>query len=204
MKRFLYGLVGSLLLTGSFAQAQNTSDTSGYQITATVAPFSNTQLYLGSYYGKYKTLTDSAITDAQGKAVFKGAKKLDKGIYFLVSPEKTILFEVLMDDKQHFSIDADTSNVDKVVFTGSEDNTSFQNYTRFLSEHVPQITALKTSLQSAKTRADSAKIEAQLQQQDAQLTSYRQNIMEKDPTSMLGFVFQNGKATRSAHFHQSQ
>ncbi len=193
MKRFLCGLMGSLLLASSFAQNTKTTDNGGYQITATVLPFSNAQLYLGSYYGKYKTLADSAVTDANGTAVFKGAKKLDKGIYFLVSPSKSILFEVLMDDKQHFSVKADTSHIESVVFTGSEENTAFQNYTKFLSQHVPAITALKTQLQSAKTKADSAKIQADLQKQDEVLTSYRNNIIKNDSASMLSLFFKTVK-----------
>ncbi len=194
MKRFLYGLMGSsLLFVSSFAQNTKTTDTAGYQITATVLPFANTQLYLGSYYGKYKTLADSAVTDASGTAVFKGDKKLDKGIYFLVSPQKSILFEILMDDAQHFSLKADTSHVENVVFTGSEDNTAFQNYTKFLSQHVPAITSLKVSLQSAKTKADSAKINADLQVQDNELNAYRQNIISRDSASMLALFFKSVK-----------
>ena len=193
MKRCLYGLMGSLLFFGSFAQTTNTADAGGYQITATVLPFTHTQLYLGSYYGKYKTLADSAVTDAAGTAVFKGAKKLDKGIYFLVSPQKSILFEVLMDDKQHFTVKGDTAHVENVVFTGSEENTSFQNYTKFLSAHVPTITALKTSLAGAKTAKDSATINADLQKQDDALNVYRQNIILHDSASMLALFFKTVK-----------
>lgn len=193
MKRFLYGLMGSFIFLGSFAQSTKTTDLGGYQITATVLPFVKTQLYLGSYYGKYKTLADSAITDATGTAVFKGSKKLDKGIYFLVSPQKSILFEVLMDDSQHFSIKADTAHIESIVFSGSEENTSFQNYTKFLSQHVPAITALKTSLQNTKTKNDSAKINADLQKQDDALTTYRENIIKNDSASMLALFFKTVK-----------
>ena len=133
------------------------------------------------------------MTDASATAVFSGAKKLDKGIYFLVSPQKSILFEILMDDKQHFSVTADTNHPDKVTFTGSEENTKFQNYTAFLSQHVPAITALKSSLQQAKTKADSTSVLAELQKQDNALTSYRQNIIAHDSASMLALFFKTVK-----------
>ncbi len=194
MKRILYGLFSSLLFLSSFAQKTKTyTDTSGYQIKAIVHPFTNTQLYLGSYYGKYKTLADSAITDANGTAIFKGAKKLDKGIYFLVSPQKSILFEVLMDDKQHFTVVADTAHLESVTFTGSEENITFQNYTKFLGQHVPAITALKTSLQNAETKADSAKIDTDLKKQDDALTAYRNNVIKNDSASMLALFFKTVK-----------
>ncbi len=190
MKRFLCECVCFLLFINSFAQTKTAAVAkNGYEITATITPFSNVQLYLGSYYGKYKTLADSAMADANGTVVFKGAKKLDKGIYFLVSPQKSILFEILMDDKQHFSIKADTAHADNIVFTGSEENTAFQNYTKFLSQHVPEINNLKVSLQGAKTKEDSGKITADLQKQYDLLTAYRQNVMKTDSASMLALFF---------------
>src|SRR3982750_2908527 len=139
-----------MLVTGATAQTSKKSttatDPSGYNITATVAPFKNAWLYLGTYYGKYKTLADSAMADGNGTAVFKGTKKLDQGIYFLVSPDKAILFEMLMDDKQHFSVKADTAHSESISYTGSEENTNFQNYTKFLAQHVPALTKLQAQL----------------------------------------------------------
>ena len=194
MKRILCGVMSLMILLTSFAQTTKTTvPDKGYEITATVTPFSNARLYLGSYYGKYKTLADSAMTDVNGTVVFKGPKKLDKGIYFLVSPQKSILFELLMDTKQHFTVKADTAHPDNIVFTGSEENTAFQNYTKFLSQHVPAINNLKASLQNAKTREDSAKINTDLQKQDDALTAYRQNVMKNDSASMLALFFKTVK-----------
>src|SRR5881227_2927836 len=97
IQRLVCAGVALLTLVSATAQSPKKSttatDSQGYNITATVAPFKNALLYLGTYYGKYKTLADSAMADANGTAVFKGANKLDKGIYFLVSPDKAILFE---------------------------------------------------------------------------------------------------------------
>ena len=156
IQRFVCAGVALLMLVSATAQTTKKStpaaDTQGYNITATVAPFKNTLLYLGTYYGKYKTLADSAMADANGTAVFKGDKKLDKGIYFLVSPEKAILFEIMMDDKQHFSVKADTAHNESVSFTGSEENTNFQNYTKFLAQHVPALTKLQAQLKGADKR----------------------------------------------------
>src|SRR5438132_10037061 len=101
------------MLVSAMAQttkkSTTTADTQGYNITATVAPFKNTWLYLGTYYVKYTTLADSAMADANGAAVFKGDKKLAKGVYFLVSSDKAIFFEIMMDDKHHFRVQAYTS-----------------------------------------------------------------------------------------------
>ena len=66
----------------------------GYEIKVTT-DYKNVQLYLGNYYGKRKLLADSAMADGKGTAIFKGEKKLPQGIYFVVSPQRVILFELL-------------------------------------------------------------------------------------------------------------
>ncbi|WP_448980064.1 hypothetical protein, partial [Klebsiella pneumoniae] len=85
-----------LLVVAADAQVPKTSP-SGYRIPITITPLKNTKVYLGSYFGKSMTLVDSAKIDANSKGVFQGSKKLTGGIYFVVSPSYTILFELLMD-----------------------------------------------------------------------------------------------------------
>src|SRR5439155_5650763 len=85
------------------AVAQNTKETvkksstadSSYNIHATITPFKNCWMYLGSYYGKNKILVDSAWFNEKSEANFKGNTKLTGGIYFFVSPSHTLLFEIL-------------------------------------------------------------------------------------------------------------
>ncbi len=190
----MYCYLALLMISGAAAQTKNNlavSDTGGYKITATVAPFKNTLLYLGSYYGKYKTLADSAMTDATGTAVFKGSKKLDGGIYFLVSPDKAILFEILMDDKQHFTIKADTAHNENISFAGSAENTGFQNYTKFLSQHVPALTRLQAALKDAKTKGDTTRVQGDITKENNALNSYREAVIKSNPGSMLALFFKS-------------
>lgn len=193
--RLVCACVALLMMIHATAQSNTApaTDTAGYHITATVAPFKNVQLYLGSYYGKYKTLTDSAMADASGTAVFKGNKKLNGGIYFIVSPDKTILFEVLMDDKQHFAIEADTANLENIRFSGSEENTNFQNYTRFLAQHVPALTRLQEELAGATAKSDSVRIQGEIFKENNTLSAYREEIINKNPQSMLALFFKSIK-----------
>ena len=83
----------------------------GYNIRLILKPYTNSQVYLAYYYGKVKAIADSAVLDANSSAVFKGKEKLPGGIYFVVSPKKEILFEVLIDKQQNFSITGDTANL---------------------------------------------------------------------------------------------
>lgn len=165
----------------------------GYNIPITLSPYKNTWIYLGNYFGKYKNLSDSAWVNEKSEGVFKGEKKLPQGIYFVVSPAKYLLFEFLMDKEQHFSLAADTTNLNKFTIKGSTDNQLFQDYTYFLADKSPVIMGLQQSLSTAKTAKDSAAIRKELVKSNEELETYRQNIIKNHATSMLAGFFQTMK-----------
>src|ERR1700722_19464791 len=102
----------------------------GYSIRLHLKPYTSGKVYLGYYYGKIKALADSAQINSNSDGIFSGKGRLPGGVYFIVSPSRAILFELLIDSQQHFSIAADTTNLPaSIVFTGSSDNTVFQAYT---------------------------------------------------------------------------
>src|ERR1700749_2402849 len=104
MKNILVALAASLCLLNAYPQ-------SGYSIHLHLKPYTGGKVYLGYYYGKIKALADSAMLSPAGEGVFTGKEKLTGGVYFIVSPNRTILFELLMDSTQHFTVSADTTNM---------------------------------------------------------------------------------------------
>ena len=188
-----------ILLTTLAATAQNKTvkktaaqvakTTTGYNIPITLTPFKNTWVYLGCYFGKYKNLSDSAWLNEKSQGVFKGKGKLPKGIYFAVSPQKYLLFEFLMDKDQNFSIKADTTNLSNVIITGSPDNQMFQEYTKFLAEKTPLLTALQKQLADAKTARDSGALKTTMTKANKELQDYRESFSKAHPTSMLANFF---------------
>ncbi len=196
---FIMGMVAITCLT-SVAQTKKPTATittkdnpEGYSIPITLSPYKNTWIYLGNYFGKYKNLSDSAWVNEKSEGVFKGEKKLPQGIYFVVSPAKYLLFEFLMDKEQHFSLAADTTNLNKFTIKGSIDNQLFQDYTYFLAEKSPAIMGLQQNLSSAKTAKVSAAIRKDLVSANNQLEEYRQNIIKNHANSMLAGFFQTMK-----------
>jgi hypothetical protein len=55
--------------------ATKTASTSPVNIPLTLKPYTKVWVYIGCYYGKGKTLTDSVFLDENSKGVFKPAKK---------------------------------------------------------------------------------------------------------------------------------
>src|SRR5579871_2864157 len=135
MRKILLSLVTLLCLLKAHPQ-------SGYSIRVHLKPYTGGKVYLGYYYGKIRALADSAQLSATGDGVFSGKERLPGGVYFVVSPSRAVLFELLLDSIQHFSIAADTTDLPaSVTFTGSPDNEVFQTYTRYTASKGKEITA---------------------------------------------------------------
>lgn len=184
MKRILFPV---LILCALASSAQ----TGGYAIKVSVKPWKNSFLYLGYHYGKMKALADSVMLDANGNGTFKGAKPLPGGIYFLVSPKKEILFELLIDKPQQFSVSADSSLLPNgVVYTGSPDNTLFQQYGRFANSTGQAISMVQSELPKAKTAKDSAAVTARIKILADKMQNYRDSICKKNPGTLLTALLQ--------------
>jgi len=197
MKHIIPFFVFVLMLQSLEAQNKNTVHstpalTSGKQISITLTPLKNCWVYLGSYYGKGKALVDSAYLNDKSIGVFKG-NKLTGGVYFIVSPQMTIQFELLMDSKQQFNIVGDTLQKEKVIITGSEDNDLFKEYLKYSSEKGKLMQAQETAYHQSKTNADSTKYKNLIIQGDKELQGYRDNLIKKYPNSLLAMLFNTMK-----------
>jgi Domain of unknown function (DUF5106)/Thioredoxin-like len=188
MSKILFSLAVCLLLIHE-AQSQN-----GYNIHLHLKPYTSGKVYLGYYYGKIKALADSAQLNASGDGLFSGDNRLPGGVYFIVSPNRAILFELLIDSQQHFSVSADTTNLPgSVSFTGSPDNLVFQTYTRYTAEKGRAITADQAALASARKVGDSAAVRSnreKIRQLNDDINKYREELGRKYPTSLLATLFQ--------------
>jgi thiol-disulfide isomerase/thioredoxin len=183
------------LITFSFAQLKKASTATTSKLNATVAspaiisltlkPYKNCWIYIGSYYGKGKTLVDSVFVDDDSKGVFKPAKKYTPGIYFVVSPKMAIQFEFLMDEKQHFSITADTLNRTEPVIKGSPDNDLFSKYSAFSVTKGKLIADLSDKFKKASTKTDSTSLRNEIISENKALQEYRDSLTKKNPNSLL-------------------
>ncbi|QEC68604.1 redoxin domain-containing protein [Panacibacter ginsenosidivorans] len=194
MKNFIAFFI--LLYTCNNALSQNTAaktvvSKDGYKIDATIKPYKNCWVYLGNYYGKNKVLADSAHFDENSHGIFKGQNKLPKGIYFFVTPAHSLLFEILMDDAQHFTIVADSAHLENLSVTGSPDNEIFAAYSRYLTSIAPKLNGLQQQLRKATTAADSAAIQQEQKKINKELNDYRDNVIKNKPESMVAAFFQS-------------
>ena len=178
-------------LQAAFAGSASGDPQNGYTIRLHLKPYTSGKVYLGYYYGKIKALADSAQINSNSDGIFSGKDRLPGGVYFIVSPSRAILFELLIDSQQHFSVAADTTNLPaSILFTGSSDNTSFQAYTRFTAEKGTEITAAQKELALKHTKADSARIREKMKELNDAIQQYRADLIVKQPNSLLATLFQ--------------
>ncbi|MEO6314902.1 MAG: DUF5106 domain-containing protein [Chitinophagaceae bacterium] len=168
--------------------------TAGYSIGITLKPYKNQYIYLGYYYGKIKALADSVLLNSTSTGVFKGKEKLNGGIYFIVSPRKEILFELLLDKQQNFTIQADSANLPaSVKFTNSPENVLFQAYSKFAGNNGKTASGYMTELAAAKSATDSSGIAEKLRSLNEKMVQYRDSVAAKNAGSMLTALFKSLK-----------
>jgi len=186
MNKILLSLTTCLCTFAVLGQPQN-----GYDIRLTLKPYKNSKIYLGYYYGKIKAVADSTTLDENSAGRFTGKEKLTGGVYFIVSPSKSILFELLIDSQQHFSLSADTLHLPgSVTFTGSTDNnTVFQEYTLFTNKKGSEIIASQKELAGAHDKKDSLRIREKMSKLNEEIQEYRRQIAVRYPQSMLTALF---------------
>lgn len=165
----------------------------GRNIPITLTPLKNCKVYLGSYLGTGRTLVDSAFLNDKSQGVFKGDKKLPGGIYFVVTPQMTVQFELLMDDLQQFSIKGDTAVKDKAEIIGSKDNDLFKSYTAYSIEKGQLRQQLSNAYKAATNKADSTRLYNSLSALDKEVQEYRMNIIKNHSKSLLAMFFNTMK-----------
>ena len=83
---------------------------SGYEITVNLINCKDTLAYLTFYQFDKTLIKDTCTHIKNGKIVFKGKQKLDKGIYSLVSQQKSIYFDFFIDENtQNLELNSDAS-----------------------------------------------------------------------------------------------
>ncbi len=174
-----------VLLGCSFIKVQ-----AQYNIKVQVKPYQNQYIYLGYHYGKVKALADSIKLDEQSTGTFKGNKLLPGGIYFIVSPNKEILFELLLDKDQDFSVVAEKDKLPNgIKFTGSAENTGFQAYGVMASRTGQAVQEMQEKLKQGLNRDDSMALVKKTRTLNDLMQLYRDSIAKANPTSFLASLF---------------
>lgn len=179
-----------LLLAGTL---QPVLGKDGYRINIKLKGTQDSMLYLAHYYGKplptiYKT--DSARIDAKGNAVLQSSEKTLGGIYMILLSDMKTHFEFLLDNGNNIEISADIHKLPEgIVYKNSPENVQFQEYVKFLTSFSGRQQELQKELADADNEKDSAAIREKIAKTSKELTQYRENYIQKHPTTLLASIF---------------
>lgn len=131
----------------------------GHEIKINLKNCKDTIAYLAYYQFDKLYVSDTCKKVVNGNIVFKGKKKLDKGVYFLLSQEKANYFDFIVDDQtQKQQITSDKSSlVENLKAVNSKQNENFFNYIRFVSGKNKEFDGFKKSIK-AQQKPDSTKL----------------------------------------------
>lgn len=163
---------------------------SAYEIKVTLKPFKNQFIYLGHYSGKTLPIDDSVKLNDKSEGIFKGTKKLGGGIYLIGYPDRSGIFEILIDKQQKFSVIADTATIraNDIQFINSPDNVLFNTYQKTMSAKGRNVEIAKAKLTAAKNATDSAHWQEELVNLDNDIRNYREDLIKKNPNTIIAVL----------------
>ncbi|MDR2938039.1 MAG: DUF5106 domain-containing protein [Prevotellaceae bacterium] len=175
-------LLALSLLSLTAARAQQ------YEIRVKMDGVRDSDIYLGYSYEDMRYVVDTATPDKHGNAIFSKNKKLERGVYFITTPEKNF-FELLIGDNQNFSVSTDRSNLfDKLKFENSPENQQFLDYQKYLRDmqHTANIIKEKKKYNEAGKKDSVAMYQKLLEEVDSSVNAYINNVIEKNRDNFLG------------------
>ncbi len=163
-----------------------------YNISITIKGSANKKFFLGYYFGDRQYLRDSAITDKNGKMVFKGDKPLEGGVYLIATAEKALLFDFIFTEPI-FSLETDTADIIQLMkVKGSPENDVFFGYTRYTATMGKEANELDEKLKVAKEKNDTATtrlLTERYKKISQDLFDYRKNLLTQHPQMLLSKIF---------------
>ena len=197
MLTFFTNIFLSLLLFNNVGTTHTTSlpVAGGYKIHVKVnGVVTGDTCYLAHYYGQYKQIDDTCVSNAKGETFFDGKKELPKGIYFIVIPKKKY-FDFIVNDALEIWFETDTADLVKnMKVKGSIENKSFYEYLNYIMSNQSIFDKLKAKQEALKDNKDSADIiKKEMERIDNAVKDYKLDFMKKYPESLATKVFMASK-----------
>lgn len=167
----------------------------GYNIKATIKPFTTGKCYLAHYYlnDKNYVLVDSADVNNKSTVIFKSATTLKQGIYVIGFPNKAGLIQVLIDKQQSFAVVLNSANPNSAVYTNSKVNTDYIAYQNFVSTRGIKLDSLKKEYDKLADKSKSQPLITRSETLTKEIDKYRDEYIKKESTTVLALLLQAAK-----------
>ncbi len=182
LKLLILGLFILLIKPCNTVHAQK-----GYKIDVTIHGIQDTSLILGYYFNNKMLVNDTIQLDSKGSGSFTGEEALKGGVYIIYISDKSF-FDFIVDDEQHFSMEADNDNPVKTLkVKGNNQEKAFNSYQKFINSQQVKATSLQNSLKNnSETYPDSVDIwKKELSSINDEVNSYWDDIIQNHKNTFL-------------------
>lgn len=179
-------LLITFCLISIFSYAQQ-----GYNITINLKNSNDTLAYLTFYQFDKTMIKDTCTTIKNGKIVFSGNKKLEKGIYSLVSQGKSIYFDFFIDDTtQNLELSAENgANIATTLkATNSTIANEFFDYLKFLGKKNNEFLSEKQKLSGLNKSDSISKIKSLQKRLEEEILDRENEFVSKNKSSYIADV----------------
>lgn len=143
------------------------------------------QVFLGQYYMSKLYTKDSIMLDKNGRGTFVSKEKYPEGLYVMYFSDSKY-FDVLLSDKQQFTIKIDTTDIPKnIVFEGAEETKAFHDYSQFLLQKQINGKAFNERKKQSKDSSEIKSIEAELDLLNIEVKTRQNDLMAQYKGGML-------------------
>lgn len=184
MKKYL-----SIVLLHIFSLSMQSQ--TGFEITINLKNCRDTIAYLSYYQFDNTYVKDSCTQIKNGKIIFKGNNKLPTGIYSLVSQDKVIYFDFIIDEGiQNLDLigTAETSIYNNIRATNSDIENDFFDYIKFVINQNEDLKKAKQKLNNLMPLDSTADFTAKQKDLDLALNQYELQLYRKRKGSYLADV----------------
>ena len=183
MKKLL--LASVFCFSSLFAVAQ-----SGYEITINLKNCPDSLAYLTFYQFDKTLIKDTCTSIKNGKIVFKGKTKLDKGIYSLVSQGKAIYFDFFIDDNtQNLQLKSEVSpNIGKeLTASNSPLENDFFNYIQYINQQNKDFVVYKQTAKLA-TKKDTLALNSKQKEVEKNINDFEEKFIAEHKGTYIGDI----------------
>ena len=163
---------------------------SGYQITINLKDCKDTIAYLTYYQMDKNFIKDTCTHIKNGKIIFKGKGKLDKGIYSLISQQKSVYFDFFIDDNtQNLELknDLGVTNIEGLTAVNSNLENDFFDYIKYIGKQNKDFVDYKAGIKLL-SKKDTLDLNNKQKELDEKIRVYETSFLNKSKDTYIGSV----------------
>ncbi len=159
----------------------------GHEIKINLQNCKDTVAYLAYYQFDKLYVADTCKKVVNGNFIFKGKKKLDKGVYFLLSQDKKNYFDFIIDEQtQKQQLKSDLNNVyENIQALNSKQNELFFNYIRFIGSVNKRYESLKKDVKAQNKKDSTAILTQEYKALNKETFAYEQKTLTENKGTYL-------------------